>query len=350
MESQIVTMLNELDRPPPQVMIQVLLAEVSLSDRFEMGMEFSFQDLTFSESAYVGNNGVIQGSGYDFIGGTDLGAAGSGLGGVSFTITGEDFNFLVRALQVEGRLQILSRPALLVQDNKEASINVGERVPIVKDLVVTGTGLAQPSVDYEDVGIKLQVTPQINPDGFVAMEIAPEISSLATSSVSIGSGITLPIINSRTAKTNVTVKDGETIIIGGLITSTVNESENKVPVLGDVPLVGLAFRSSVRTTLKTELLLVLTPHVVHNPDDARTISVQMRDQTGVLDDARTSPLMQGLQVKPDEDKLAPDEKPGNMNPNEKPQQQEMGPTIEELGPPTTSIEFGPDRNSMAIAK
>lgn len=347
MESQIVTMINELDRPPPQVMIQVLIAEITLDDRFEMGMEFALQDLLFSEKAYRNPNGIVKGNHFDFIGGTDLGAAGSGLGGVSFAVTGEDFNFLVRALQVEGRLEVLSRPSLLVQDNQEATIAVGEQIPVVRDVAVTGTGIATPSIDYKDVGVNLDVTPIINPDGFVNLKIAPEISSLGTSSVSIATGITLPIIAQRKAETSVTVKDGETIIIGGLITSRTNESENKVPVMGDIPLLGIAFRSTVRTQTKTELLMVLTPHVVRTPEDARTISVQMRDQTGLMDETRKSPLMQGLQIKPEEDQLGPvDElKPSGVLPA--PSGEEMGPQLEEFGPPTTSIEFGPQRGLIA---
>lgn len=348
LESQIVKMINELDRPPPQVMIQVLMAEVTLDDRFELGMEFALQDLLFSEKAFLGANGTVQGDNFDFIGGTDLGAAGSGLGGVSFTVTGEDFNFLVRALQTEGRLEVLSRPSLLVQDNQEASIKVGERVPVVRELAVTGTGTVTPSVDYEDVGVNLEVTPIINLDGFVNLEIAPEISAIGVSSVSVGTGISLPTFTQRKAETAVTVKDGETIIIGGLITSRDSETENKVPVLGDIPLLGLAFRATVRSQSKTELLMVLTPHVIRNPEEARTISVQMRDQTGLIDDVRKNPLMQGLQVKPEEDQLGPME-PVPAVPLAPPPT-EMGPELEEVGPSTTSIEFGPDRGAIAGRK
>jgi len=279
-----------------------------------------------------------------------LGAAGSGLGGATFTVTGEDFNFLIRALQVEGRLEVLSRPSLLVQDNQEASINVGESVPVVRDLAITGVGTVQPSVDYQDVGVKLDVTPIINPDDFINMEIAPEISALGASSVSIGSGVTLPIFTQRKAETSVTVKDGETIIIGGLITSRTTETENKVPVLGDIPFVGVAFRATVRSTTKTELLMVLTPHVIRNPEDARTISVQMRDQTGMMDDVRMSPLMQGLQVKPEDDQFGPPSEPFPPAAPHTLPAPEMGPELEEFGPPTTSIEFGPDRNSIVVRR
>lgn len=358
MESQLVSMINELDRPPPQVMIQVLMAEVTLNDTFEFGVEFAAQDLLFSETAYLNENGVPQspGNNYDFIGGTDLGASGSGLGGISFTITGEDFNLLVRALETEGRLEVLSRPAIFVQDNQEASIIVGERVPTVQDVTISGAGVVTPSVEYEEVGVKLNVTPIINPDGYVNLEIQPEISAIGTSSVSIATGVTLPTFTERSAETSVMVKDGETIVIGGLITSRKNESENKVPIAGDVPIIGNLFRAQTRSTTKTELLIVLTPHVVRDPHRARTISVQMRDQTGMMDETRMSPLMQGLQVRPEDDQFGPgdlpsafDEDESDLKEKDAPAQREpMGPMLEEYGP-TTGLEFGPSRGAVTAS-
>lgn len=337
MESQIISMINELDQPPPQVMIQVLMAEVTLDDRFEMGMEFALQDLTFSENASLGRNNVVQGHGHDTIFGTDLGAAGTG-GGISFTVTGEDFNFLFRALQTEGRLEVLSRPSVMVRDNQEANITVGERVPTVQDITVSAAGVVTPSVTYEEVGIILTVTPIINPDGFVNLDISPEISAIGTSSVTVASGVTLPTFTQRKAETSVTVKDGETIIIGGLITDRVNESENKVPIFGDIPFVGNAFRSTVRSTTKTELLIVLTPHVIRDAAQARAVSVEMRDKTGLIENIRTNPLMQGLQVHPE----------AGMGPcAEQPETQpagaleEIGPELEEFGPQTGTIDVQP---------
>ena len=350
MEGQLVAMIKELDRPPPQVMIQVLMAEVTLDDSFELGMEFALQDLLFSEKAYLGPNGTVQGDNFDFIGGTDVGAAGSG-SGVSFTVTGEDFNFLLHALQAEGRLEVLSRPSILVQDNQEANITVGERVPTVQDVVVSGVGNVTPSVTYEEVGIILDVKPIINPDGFVNMSIQPEISAIGSSSVPIATGVTLPTFTERKADTSVTVKDGETIIIGGLITSRTNDGETKVPIAGDIPLLGNLFRATRRNTVKTELLIVLTPHVIHDQQDARAISEQMRDQTGLIDDTRKSPLMQGLQVLPEDEHLGTglegdDEKPAEKAPEAT--GNEQGPVLEEFGPPTTSIEFGPSRDAVAM--
>ncbi|UCD28865.1 MAG: hypothetical protein JSV03_17610 [Planctomycetota bacterium] len=350
MESQVITMINELDQLPPSVMIQVLMAEVTLEDRFEMGMEFAVQDLLFSEKAVLGPNNTLQGDNFDFIMGTDIGAAGGTLGGFSFTVTGEDFNFLLRALQTEGRLEILSRPSILVQDQKEASITVGESIPIVKDFNVASTGSVTPSVDYQDVGIILTVTPIISPDGYVNMEIFPEISSIGTSSIPVAAGVNLPILNERKAETAVTVKDGETIIIGGLITSRENTSETKVPLLGDIPGLGHLFRTNTVSNTKTELLIVLTPHVIRDMDQARTISIEMRDQTGMLDNMRKNPLMQRLQVKPEEDQLGPVEPLRPIDRKKRDQQQldQMGPALEEFGPASSSIEYGPSRSAIVI--
>ncbi|HSW44088.1 MAG TPA: secretin N-terminal domain-containing protein, partial [Phycisphaerae bacterium] len=343
MESQVVNMINELDRAPAMVMIQVLIAEVTLNDQFEMGLEFALQDLMFSENAYTGPNNTLQGDHYDVIGGTDVGAAGeSALGGISLTITGEDFNFLVRALQTEGRLEILSRPSILVQDNQDAEITIGERVPTVQDVVVSGGGVVTPSVTYEKVGVILKVTPIVNPDGFVSMTIEPEISAIGTSSVTVSTGLTLPTFTERSAKTSVTVKNNETIIIGGLITSRETNAENKVPLVGDVPILGNLFRATNRKNSKTELLMVLTPHVIRTPEEARALSVQMRDQTGMIDNVRHSPLMQQLQVQPQEDQFGPEAtlKPtGEQKPREGGEM--LGPEVEPLGPPVSSATTQP---------
>lgn len=350
MESQVIAMVNELDRAPPQVMIQVLMAEVSLDDRFEMGMEFSLQDLVFSENSYKNANGVVKGEGYDKIFGTDLGATGTGGGGISFTVTGEDFNFLIRALQTEGNVEILSRPSILVQDNQEANITVGTRVPTVQDVVISTGGVVTPSVTYEKVGVIMTVTPIVNSDGYVSMEIKPEISSLGTSNVTVASGVTLPTFNERSAETTVTVKDGETIIIGGLIETSDSRSGSKVPLAGDVPILGNLFRSTIKTASKKELLIMLTPHVVRTPEEAKALSVQIRDQTGLNDNLRKNPMLQGLQVNPDEEQFGPVDilRPtGEQKKRSEEGPDQLGPEVEEMGPPVSSMKVGIGTGAVA---
>lgn len=331
-ESEVMRMVRQLDRPPPQVMIQVLLAEVSLDDRVELGLEFAVQDLLFSEHQ---QNGF--GSDFDFVLGTDIGAAGSGLGGFSFTITGEDFNFLLRMLQSEGRLVVLSRPMITAQDNKEANIEVADRVPFVRGVTISDTGATQSQVEYQDVGIILNVTPHINPDGFVTLEIHPEISNITPSSITITEGLTAPIFNARTAETTVTVKDGETIVIGGLIQHRDEETENKVPVVGDLPFVGALFRATAKQRRKSELLIVVTPYVVRTVEDARLASEKVRDQHAFPAETLRSELWENLRVMPGEEGIGPAEPQEEIEvapPAEfAPEPEQFRPLPEVYGPP-----------------
>lgn len=298
--SRVLSVVEQLDTAPPQVMIDVLIAEVTLDDRFEMGLEFALQQLRFSETAVAGGNGVLQSSHFDVIGGTDLGAAPAGLAGVSFTITGEDFNFLVRALQSDSRLEVVQNPMIMCQDNQEAVLTVGQQVPFVQGTQTTDSGQVNASVTYEDVGVILTVEPQINPDGFVYLHIVPEISSISDSSIDLGNGTRVPVFNTRKADTTVAVKDGETVVIGGLITTQDTESESKVPFLGDLPGIGILFRTTSRSKQKTELLIAMTPRIVRTVEDGRRISIQKRDESGIItDNMKQSPMFRGLQLHPE---------------------------------------------------
>ncbi|MFQ6047884.1 MAG: secretin N-terminal domain-containing protein, partial [Phycisphaerae bacterium] len=333
-ESQIMQLVNELDQPPPQVMIQALLVEITLSNRLEMGLEFAIQDLLFSETAVAGRNNTLQSNNFDVVVGTDLGAAGSGLGGFSFTITGEDFSFLLRALQSESQVEVLSSPRILAMDNKEAEINIGQDVPFVRGVEFLETGQTRTQIEYENVGIILRVTPHINPDGFVIMEVEPEISSITSSTVPISEGVVAPIFNRNFVKTTITVKDGETAVIGGLITTNRDESENKVPILGDIPILGALFRATVRGDSKTELLIVLTPRVIRTVEDLRRQSVTERDKIDLLPETvRTSPLMEELQVQPERPGAVGEPQPSPGKPPERAPTRYELPEVQTYGPP-----------------
>jgi type II secretion system protein D len=298
-------LIRRLDRPEPQVMISVLIAEISMDNRLELGVEFAAQDLNFSENAFTGTNGTILGSGLDAIVGTDIGAAGTGFGGLSLTVSGEDFSFLMRALESESQLEILSRPTILVQNNAEGSITIGDRVPIVTGSTSAG-GQSSTQVQYEDVGIILEVTPHINPDGYVNLEISPEISQISNQSLQISEGLTAAVFSERSADTTVTIKDGETVILGGLITESVDESTTKVPFLGDIPWLGRLFRSDSKVVRKTELLIVLTVNVLRTEDDLRIMSENERDRTGRMPErVKRNPLMEGLRIRADDDPFGP---------------------------------------------
>jgi len=253
-------MIDELDAPPPQVLVQVLLAEVTLDDTTNIGLE----------SGYTHTYGPGKGQSVR----TNFGVAADvqSKGGFSVSITSGDFNFFLQALRDEGRMEILSRPQILASDNQNARINVGQNVPFVSNSRITEQGTTLNTIEYRDVGIILDVTPRINPDGFVKLEVSPEISSISTSSIAISEGLNATVFNLRQATTTVTVQDGHTIIIGGLITTKDEEREKKVPVLGDIPFIGNLFKSTTKVKERTELLIILTPHIVRTAINADTVT------------------------------------------------------------------------------
>jgi type II secretory pathway component GspD/PulD (secretin) len=237
----------------------------------------------------------------DTRGGTDLGAAGSGLGGFTFTITGKDFNFLFRTLQNEGSLKVLSRPQIMAMDNQEAIINVSDNVPYVSGTQTSSTGQISTQVNRRDVGIVLTVTPQINPEGFVRMHVRQEVNEISGSTIDVGQGVTSPIFFVREAETDLMVRDNETIVLGGLIETRNENREQKVPILGDIPGLGLLFRNQNDSQQRAELLIVLTPHVIRSPEEFRELSIaEVGNMELIPAESLSDELMQGLQVHLDE--------------------------------------------------
>ncbi|MBI4719225.1 MAG: hypothetical protein HY763_15615 [Planctomycetes bacterium] len=298
-------MIEQLDRPEPQVMISVLIAEVTLSDDVELGIEIAGQDLDFADSAIEGPNGVVQGSDFDFVGGTDVGAAGTGLGGFNFTITGEDFSFLLHALETDSRLEIMSRPILMVRNGEEGKITIADEVPIVESSQITDTGQTRSNIGREEVGIILTATPHISPDGYVTIELTQEISNISGENIQLTEGVSSPVFSKREVDTNVTVRDGETVVIGGLIQSRDSEGENKVPILGDIPGLGAFFRSTRVSHRKTELLVVLTVDILRTDEDMYRMSTEQRDKFELPPSILQHPFMGGLRIMPQEAGMGP---------------------------------------------
>jgi len=299
--------IEELDEAPSQVMIQAVIIQVAIDDKIEWGFEAVGQDLAFTK----GQTAPGIGPGHDVVVGTDVGAAGSSAnGGFVFSLHGEDFNLLLRALDSDGKLQVLSRPQIMARDNAEASMQIGSNVPVPNAAnIASDTGNITTSFSYEETGVILKVTPHINPDGYVNMEVAPEVSSISSSTVQISSGLNAPIINNNIIKTEVTIKDGETVVIGGLITTRKDHREVKVPFLGDIPILGLFFKSIVEDDSQSELLLVLTPRIIDTIEKARSLSENERDMLILMPkEIRESQLMGRLQITPEG--AAPTTQPG----------------------------------------
>jgi general secretion pathway protein D len=154
-------------------------------------------------------------------------------------------------------------------------------VPYITYSQLTDTGQTNNSIAYTDIGIILNVTPHINPDGLVVMDVGPEISSIDTSTtVPISSTVNATVFTKRSAQTRVAIKDGQTIVIGGLMQDQKNSVVNQVPLLGDIPFLGELFKRTTTTTSKTELLIFLTPHVAREPDRLGAMSAQ--EQQGAI--------------------------------------------------------------------
>lgn len=263
-------MIDELDQPPPQVLIQTLLAEVRLDDTTDLGLDWAYTTTS-------GNNTVEAGQNFR----TAVNFAQ--LGGFNVSVTGSDLTFFLQALKVQNRLNVLSMPQILANDNQEGRIEVGQRVPFITSSRTTDQGDTINTIDYTPIGINLSVLPRIGSDGTIQLLVSPEISSLSTAApLEVAPGVRATSFNSTTAETTVTCHDGQTVVIGGLISASDTDQEDKIPVMGDIPLVGLMFRSTTKTRNRNELMIFLTPRILRNARDAEIVtSEEIRRQNAI---------------------------------------------------------------------
>jgi type II secretion system protein D len=319
-------LVEKLDAEPPQVMIQLLIAEVTLGKTDEFGVELGIQDSVLFDRSLLGNlitvtetkqqstpSGIITNTqqnivsatnepGYNF-NNTPLGNSGSssalsnaatvgsqalssfatgrlnselGFGGLVLSASSKSISALLRALQECRRLEVLSRPQVMTLDNQPAFVQVGKRVPRIVGSSMNQLG-QQNALVLENVGLILGVTPRISPDGRVVMEVDAEKSELAPLDEGIPVSavnnviIKSPSINLTTAQTTVSSTDGETIVIGGLITKSKTDVDRRVPGLSQIPLLGALFRYQSHVNRRTEMLIILTPHIVRNAAEAERI-------------------------------------------------------------------------------
>ncbi len=254
-------LLEDLDRMRPQVLIKVLIADVSLDERTQFGLEGFWENAMKVRGGDPATNRFA----------TDFTLATQGF---QYLLTGDEFQASLNVFASEGKLKILATPRILVLDNQTASIQVGKEVPIVTGTTVNSLGNTVNSVDRQNVGILLDVTPHINPDGLVTLIVTPEISDVAplAESVQISPDVNSPTFNVNRATTSVAVRTGTTVAIGGLIRETLDETIQKIPVLGDIPLLGHLFSSTTHRKVKRELMIFLTPYVAFSAADLEEIT------------------------------------------------------------------------------
>jgi general secretion pathway protein D len=265
---QVQNVIQSLDRPKPQVLIKVVFLQVTLGNDLDLGVEAS----------YTHRSGSSTGTASSAFGLRD--AAAVAAGGGLYNIVGRDFEATLRALRVVGKTEILSRPSILARNNQQAVIVVGQQVPFITNTRFDAVNGQINTVTYQDIGIILRVTPFISNDGMVEMIVAPEISSVSDRTVNISQGVNAAVIDKRSADTVVVTPNGQTVAIGGLISTQKTDQERKVPLLGDIPLLGNLFKRTVSSHAKTELLIFLTPYVIQQPGD---LAKMTEDEHGRLE-------------------------------------------------------------------
>ncbi len=269
--NNLIQVIKKLDRRSKQVFVQVLIAEVSLDKSRELGLQSGVIGGGVIDK-YLAVAGI-----YDPLGtlGTILSNSAASKLLNNFEARPANVTGVLKALDKNGLLNILSTPNILTSDNKEAEINVGENVPFQGSSTVT-TGFQTTSVERKDIGINLKIKPQISEGDYIRMDINQEISAVKDSK---GQAIDL-VTTKRSAKTSIVVKDKETVVIGGLIQDTENETVSKVPFLGDIPGLGWLFKTKTKTRQKTNLLIMLTPHIVKDAADLAATSQLQKSRFG----------------------------------------------------------------------
>jgi general secretion pathway protein D len=289
---QISNVIASLDRPKPQVLINVVFLEVQHNNSLDVGVEGAF-------GKGIGNNmsgnaaNVFGLSGLNTIV-TNFSAVGPAMatpalspstaGGANgfYQILGSDFQATLRAIASAGKVEVLSRPSILARDGQPATILVGQQVPLITGVSYTAVGnstIPINNVQYTPVGIQVNVTPYISADGYVEMIVTPQDSEIdPTQTEPIAAGVNAPVIDTRTADTVVVTPDGLPVVIGGLMMNDKTSSTSKIPILGDIPLLGNLFKHKTSSDTKNELMIFLTPHIVRLPSQLPALAVSEQKQ------------------------------------------------------------------------
>jgi general secretion pathway protein D len=255
------SVIRRLDIVPLQVMIEATIAEVTLNDALQYGLQYFIKNGAFKNEFSTGSTGTLAIS--------DIAGV---FPGFNYVFSTGNQNVVLNLLRSVSNVTVISSPELLVLDHQTAGLEVGAQVPVVtqsaQSVVTTGAPLVN-SVDYRNTGVILQVTPRVNSSGLVTLDIDQEVSDVSATTTST---IDSPTINDRHIISSVVVKDGETIALGGLISDNRNDSKSGIPVLDEIPWIGPLFRSTSRSIGRTELLVMLSPKVIRNSNDAAAMT------------------------------------------------------------------------------
>jgi general secretion pathway protein D len=279
--------IGQLDVRPPQVLLEVLIAEVTLDRANQYGINWQ----VFTQRGIPGDStrGLSVGVGPAQFGDSLLSNA-QGLGLRLIRLASLDVRAVLRSLASHTNVRVLSTPRVLALNNEEARILVGSEVPFVQSTLSGFNAVLDRVVQFRNVGTQLTVVPTVNSDGYVTFRVLQEVSALSEQTIAAAQNA--PIITTREAETSAIVKNGHTVIIGGLIGETEQVTESGVPILKDLPLIGLLFKSRGTVRSRTEIVIFLTPHVVFTDEAADSLLERQREQfrgTGAQIDSLLGP-------------------------------------------------------------
>ncbi|MCB9680358.1 MAG: type II secretion system secretin GspD [Alphaproteobacteria bacterium] len=276
--------IKELDRKRKQVFVDAVILEMSSSDTFDFNIAYHVPLQPGNDAAGVigsqlGTNSL--GFSTDLLTGLGFGVFGKTIdvpvvdttSGTVTTLGIPSFGIALQALKTNQMVNIVSTPSLMALDNEDAKISVGRKIPFPTSSGLNSLGQPVISFQREDVAITLEITPRINSENYVTLELKVEVQEIEQSETSSASVVSQGgfITSNRELETVALVGDNQTMVLGGLVSSTETEGESKIPVLGDIPLLGALFRSKSRNARQTNLMIFLTPHIIDDPEDMEQI-------------------------------------------------------------------------------
>ncbi|MEZ5708575.1 MAG: secretin N-terminal domain-containing protein [Blastomonas sp.] len=250
--------LDRLDQPVAQVLIEAMLAEVTLTDDLQYGVNFSVIDNGSTTTSIANSN-------------SSSAVPASSFPGFSVSVVGSSASAVLNTIESRTNVRVLSAPKLLTLNNEPATLQVGDQVPIVtqqsQSVLTPGAPIVN-NIELRDTGVILQVTPRVNDSGTIILDIAQEVSDVA---LTTSSGINSPTIQQRRLTSTVATRSGQMIALGGLIRNSVTRSKSGIPLLSQIPVIGGLFGQTRNTGSRTELIILLTPTVIRSPRDTDSV-------------------------------------------------------------------------------
>jgi len=275
------TFIQEVDRITPQILVEARIYDITSTDRFDLGVEWdagratTFDPITHEPIFPGGTDPFIHGG---FDGTASKSKDTDGLVRFGFLNSSIDIDAVLRAQQEKLNAKLLANPRVMVLDNQKAEFKIVRQIPYQQLNQGGGSTVAFGTTEFKEVGVTLEVVPHVTRDGMVRLKLKPKFS-VQTGTVNIGvdtpSSYSQPIIDERTADTALLVKDGMTVVLGGLRKKEVSKQNNKIPFLGDLPLAGALFRFEAEETITSELVVFVTPRIVEQPALSKNEALQL---------------------------------------------------------------------------